>query len=66
MVVGDLLYGYQHYRQGVSAFPGWADLFSLAAVVPELVAMCMLTVARHPNASTAQVLDTLIIALPTP
>lgn len=64
VVVADLIYAYQQYHLGVTPFPGWADPFYLAAYVPELVAMFLLIAARHQRASTAQVLDSLIIALP--
>jgi diguanylate cyclase (GGDEF)-like protein len=64
VVVADLIYTYQQYHLGVTPFPGWADPFYLAAYVPELLAMYLLIAARHPRTSTAQVLDSLIIALP--
>jgi len=64
VVVADLIYAYQQYHLGVTPFPGWADPFYLAAYVPELLAMYLLIAARHPRTSTAQVLDSLIIALP--
>jgi hypothetical protein len=64
VVVADLIYAYQQFHLGATPFPGWADPFYLAAYVPELVAMYLLIAARHQRASTAQVLDSLIIALP--
>jgi len=63
-LVGDLTYAYQQYHLGVTPFPGWADPFYLAAYLPELLAMALLIQGRHPTTSTAQVLDSLIIALP--
>ena len=64
VVVADLIYAYQQYHLGVTPFPGWADPFYLAAYLPELLAMVLLIQGRHPTTSTAQVLDSLIIALP--
>jgi diguanylate cyclase (GGDEF)-like protein len=64
VVTADLIYAYQQFHLGVTPFPGWADPFYLAAYFPELVAMYWLVARRHPRTSTAQALDSLIIALP--
>ncbi len=64
VVLADVIYAYQQSHVAITPFPGWADPFYLAAYAPELMAMYLLIAARHPRTSTAQVLDSLIIALP--
>ena len=62
--IGDLAYAWQEDVSATAPFPGPADVWYLAAYVPQLTAVALLMRAHHARRDAPQVLDTWILCVP--